>query len=162
MAGKFYTILDSDDINDLVQDAYIKVVEKRHSFKEGGNFEGWVFRICQNYIWDITPKKNKRIMEIYSYDADGADDSISNDCDYLSYMADCTYTPDKEICEREGQEMIMKAVGRLTGEKATLAHMMLEGYSTEEMEEQLECTNGTLRAKVCRLRKELRSYGICG
>lgn len=162
MAGKFYSILDSDDINDLVQDAYLKVLDNRHSFKEDGNFEGWVFRICQNFVREITPKQSKKIFEIISYDADGADDSIENDCDYLSYMADCTYSPDKEICEREGEERVMNAIGRLKGEKFTLVNMMLDDYSSEEMEEQLECTNGALRAKICRLRKELRSYGICG
>ena len=162
MAGKFYTILDQDDINDLVHDAYLKVVGKKHLYRVGGNFEGWVFRICQNFIREVTPKQSKRLLEMTSYDADGADDSITNDCDYLSYMADCTYTPDKEICERESMERIDGALGRLNGEKAQLAGMMLDGFSTDEMEEQLDCSNGTLRAKVCRLRKELRSYGICG
>ena len=162
MAGKFYTILDSDDINDIVHDAYLKVLDNRHKFKADGNFEGWVFRICQNYVREIAPKQSKKLAEVISYDADGADDSIGNDCDYLSYLADCTFSPDREICEREGVEKIMRGIERLKGEKFTLVNMMLNDYSNEEMERQLECSNGTLRAKVCRVRKELRSYGICG
>lgn len=162
MAGKFYSILDMDDINDFVHDAYLKVVDKKHQFNEDGNFEGWVFRICQNFVREITPKKNKRRVDIISYNADGADDSISNDCDYLSYMADCTYSPDREICEREAQERIMWAVGNLKRDNLKVAEMMLDGYSNEDMEEQLGCSNGNLRAKICRTRKELVSYGICG
>jgi DNA-directed RNA polymerase specialized sigma24 family protein len=45
MAGKFYSILDQDDINDIVHDAYLKVIDKKHQYREDGNFEGWVFRI---------------------------------------------------------------------------------------------------------------------
>jgi RNA polymerase sigma factor (sigma-70 family) len=160
MAGKFYSILDMDDINDFVHDAYLKVVDKKHQFNEEGNFEGWVFRICQNFVREITPKKSKRRVDIISYNADGADDSISNDCDYLSYMADCTYSPDREICEREAQERIMWAVGHLKGENFQVANMMLEGYSSEDMENELDCTNGALRAKICRLRKTFRSYRL--
>ena len=162
MAGKFYTVIDQDQINDIVQDAYIRVVDKKHQVREDGNFEGWVFRICQNYVREIAPKQSKKLVEIIRYNVDGSDDSIGNDCDYLSYMADCTYTPDRDICEREGEEKIMKAIACLKGDNAELAKMMLEGYPVEYMEERFNCTNGTLRAKVCRLRKMLKSYGVYG
>ena len=162
MAGKFYTVIDQDQINDIVQDAYIRVVDKKHQFREDGNFEGWVFRICQNYVREIAPKQSKKLVEIIRYNVDGSDDSIGNDCDYLSYMADCTYTPDRDICEREGEEKIMKAIACLKGDNAELAKMMLEGYPVEYMEERFNCTNGTLRAKMCRLRKMLKSYGVYG
>ena len=160
MAGKFYSILDEDDINDIVHDAYLKVVDKKHLFKEDGNFEGWVFRICQNYVREITPKRSKKLIEVISYNADGSDDSIANDCDYLSYMADDTYSPDREICEREGQEMFISAINRLKGDNFKVANMMLEGFTSEDMEEELGCSNGNLRAKICRMRKELRSYKV--
>ena len=160
MAGKFYTILDTDHINDLVHDAYLKVIDKKHRYREDGNFEGWVFRICQNYVREIAPKQSKRLIEVISYDADGADDSISNDCDYLSYMADCTYTPDREICEREAQERFYEAVSRLKGDNLKIATMKIEGYADEDIEEYLECNNGTYRAKKCRMRKELKGFGI--
>ncbi len=160
MAGKFYSILDYDDINDLVHDAYLKVIDKKHQYREDGNFEGWVFRICQNFIREITPKQSRKLIDTISYNADGADDSISNDCDYLSYMADLTYSPDREICEREAMDVIMKGISRLKGDNFKVAEMMIDGYSSEDMEEKLDCSNGNLRAKVCRTRKELKSYGI--
>ena len=156
MAGKFYTILDDDDVNDMVHDAYLKVIDKKNRYREDGNFEGWVFRICQNYVREIAPKQSRKLVDILSYDRDGADDSISNDCDYLSYMADCTYTPDREICERQAQERIMNAVRSLKGDNLKVAEMMIEGYSYEDMEEKLGCNNGNVRAKTCRTRKELR------
>ena len=161
MAGKFYSVIDVDDMNDLVHDAYLKVVDKKHQYRADGNFEGWVFRICQNYVREITPKHSRKLIEMISYDADGANDSIENDCDYLSYMADCTYSPDREICEREAVEGIMWGIGRLKGDNYRLVNMMIDGYETEDMEEEFDCTNGALRAKVCRLRKILRSYGVC-
>ena len=160
MAGKFYSILDYDDINDIVHDAYIKVIDKKHQYREDGNFEGWVFRICQNYVREITPKQSRKLIEFLSYDNDGADDSISNDCDYLSYMADDTYSPDRKICEREGQERFLAAVSRLKGDNFKVANMMIDGFSNEDMEEELECSNGNLRAKICRMRKELKSYKV--
>ena len=160
MAGKFYSILGVDDINDLVHDAWLKVIDKKHLFRVDGNFEGWVFRICQNYVREITPKHSRKLVELISYNADCADDSITNDCDYLSYMADETYRPDRKICEREGEERFMQGISRLKGDNFKVANMMLDGYSSDEMEEELDCSNGNLRAKICRMRKELRSYKV--
>lgn len=160
MAGKFYSILDQDDINDIVHDAYLKVIDKRHQYREDGNFEGWVFRICQNYVREITPKRSKKVVAFASYDWDGSDDSVKNDSDYMSYMADLSFSPDKEMCQREAQETIMNAVSRLKGDNLKVAEMMIDGYSTDDMEELLGCNNGNLRAKICRTRKELKSYGI--
>jgi hypothetical protein len=64
------------------------------------------------------------------------------------------------MCQREAEEMIMKAVSRLKGDNLKVAEMMIDGYSTDDMEELLGCNNGNLRAKICRTRKELKSYGI--
>ena len=127
MAGKFYTILDEDDINDIVHDAYIKVYDKKYQYREDGNFEGWVFRICQNYVREITPKQSRKIVVLTSYDRDGSDDSIQNDSDYMSYMADLTYSPDKEMCQREAEEKIMNAVNRLKGDNFRVVEMMIDG-----------------------------------
>ena len=121
MASKFSSILNTDDINDLVHEAWLKIQNKKYLFREDGNFEGWVFRICQNFVKGIAPKFRRHYMEVISYNADGADNSISNDCDYLSYMADCTYSPDREICEREAQERIMWAIEHLKGENFQVA-----------------------------------------
>ena len=70
MAGKFYSILDYDDINDLVHDAYLKVIDKKYQYREDGNFEGWVFRICQNFVREITPKQSRKLIDTISYNAD--------------------------------------------------------------------------------------------
>ena len=78
----------------------------------------------------------------------------------LLSKSDLTYSPDKEMCQREAEEKIMNAVNRLKGDNFRVVEMMIDGYSTDEMEEQLDCNNGTLRAKICRTRKELKSYGI--
>ena len=83
MAGKFYSILDDDDIDDMVQDAWENIAGMKDRYDESKNFEGWVYRICQNFVRDTTPKFTKRRETYSSYDDYGLEDS-----GYCSDLAD--------------------------------------------------------------------------
>ena len=48
MAGKFYTILSDEDIEDLTHDAYLRVMENRDKADLNKNINGWIYRICRS------------------------------------------------------------------------------------------------------------------
>ena len=48
MASKFQSVMTQDDVMDLIQDTWLRIVDKSDQYDPDGNFEGWMYRICQN------------------------------------------------------------------------------------------------------------------
>ena len=52
MAGKFYSILSDEDMEDLVHDTYLRVMDNREKADLDKNVNGWIYRICRNCVND--------------------------------------------------------------------------------------------------------------
>ena len=157
LAGKFYSVLSQDDIDDLVHDAYEKVLSKRHQFKADGNFHGWVFRICQNLVRDLTPKASEARYWNPSYDNASQYETLSK-----IYFVDCHFATDKDIIEQESLDYIWNAIDRLDDDGRRIVEMLIEDTPNAEIAKVLGYTDGNLRVKIHRIRKTLKSYGLCG
>ena len=59
MASKFYSVLSAEDVEDLIQDTWIKINDKRERYDPKGNFEGWVYSICRNSVYGLCNKRAK-------------------------------------------------------------------------------------------------------
>ena len=57
---------DKHTAEDIVQKAWINVIEKRHSFTEATNFQAWLFTIGRNLLMDEFRRTSK-----FVYDNDG-------------------------------------------------------------------------------------------
>mgnify|MGYP003319044694 FL=1 len=160
LAGRFMSILSDQDVDDLVHDAWLHVNEQRGSFKAGGNFEGWVYKTCRNFLWKQTPKISKGLKVTLSYDNQENEDYFGLDSDYSSEFADCTWAPDTQIVSRESEQHIWNTIGRLKENDQKLVGMMIDGRSRGKMADRMGCTDGTLRVKVLRVREKLNGYAI--
>ena len=160
LAGRFMSILSDQDVDDLVHDAWLHVNEQRGSFKAGGNFEGWVYKTCRNFLWKQTPKISKGLKVTLSYDNQENEDCFGLDSDYSSEFADCTWAPDTQIVSRESEQHIWNTIGRLKENDQKLVGMMIDGMSRGKMADRMGCTDGTLRVKVLRVREKLNGYAI--
>ena len=160
LSRKFMSILSDQDVEDLVHEAWLHVNEQRGSFKVGGNFEGWVYKTCRNFLWKLTPKISKGLKVTLSYDDQENDDYFGLDSDYSSEFADCTWAPDTKLISRESEQHIWDSIGRLKANDQKLVGLMLDGRSRERMASEMDCTDGTLRVKVLRVREKLNSYAI--
>ena len=160
LAGRFMSILSSQDVEDIIHDAWLHVNEKKANFKAGGNFEGWVYKTSRNFLWGLTPKISKGLKETVSYDDQENDDDFRLDSDYSSEFADCTWTPDKAIVSREAEQLIWDSIGRLKENDQKLVEMMVDGKSRKKIAHEMMCTDGALRVKVLRVRERLNSYAI--
>ena len=155
MAGKFYSVLDDDDIDDMVQDAWLLIWEERKKYDATRNFEGWVFRICQNFVRKTTPKFTQRRDTFSSYDDYGHEDS-----GYSSDLADITFAADNDIIEREEEAKFHTALKHMSDSERDIVLMAKEGYSNSDMAEALGITDGNLRIKKYRAFQILEKYGI--
>ena len=160
LSRKFMSILSDQDVEDLVHEAWLHVNEQRGSFKVGGNFEGWVYKTCRNFLWKLTPKISKGLKVTLSYDDQENDDYFGLDSDYSSEFADCTWASDTKLISRESEQHIWDSIGRLKSNDQKLVGLMLDGRSRERMASEMDCTDGTLRVKVLRVREKLNSYAI--
>lgn len=160
LSGRFMSILSDQDVDDLVHEAWLHVNEQRGSFKVGRNFEGWVYKTCRNFLWKLTPKISKGLKVTLSYDDQENDDYFGLDNDYSSEFADCTWASDTKLISRESEQHIWDTIGRLKANDQKLVGLMIDGRSRERMAREMDCTDGTLRVKVLRVREKLNSYTI--
>ena len=159
MAGKFYSILSDEDMEDLVHDTYIKVCDKRHQYKEGGNFNGWAWTICRNAVNDYADAKREYNEDFFAIDEDfDADDAM--DIDHSSVLADWTFATDRKMIQEEFKNSFWKAIDMLSPESREVVDLLMRDIPYDVMADILGCSEGAVRVRVYRARKELKRYNV--
>lgn len=160
MAGKFWSILSDEDVEDLVHDTYLGILENKSKVDLSKNFYGWVYRICQNAVNKCAKAKSQRNGWILEIDEDFDDDDEAFDLDRSSIMEDYTFMADRETLEKEFRERFNAAVDKLSSESRELVQMLMDEVPYDIMAQRLGCSEGTLRVKVFRVRKELGRFRL--
>lgn len=160
LAGKFYSILTKDDIADIVHDIYLKLLEKQEQADFSLNFDGWVFRSCQNKVNSYAKAKSKRYSWIVNLNEEGDDDEALFDLDRSSVLLDNSFKTDRNLLEKEFENKFWKAISRLNPDYRKVAILLMEDTPYEEMAKKLGCTENAVKTKVCRTRQALLKLGI--
>ncbi|MCI5059061.1 MAG: sigma-70 family RNA polymerase sigma factor [Flavobacteriales bacterium] len=125
--------------NDIVQESFVKIYKNIKSFKEEGNFEGWMKRIvvncCLNYI-----KSQKKVVfetnEVLLNKDSGMQDAISN----------MTFNE------------IIALINKLPDGYRTIFNLsVLDGYSHKEISENLNITESASRSQLTKAKSKLRN-----
>ena len=156
LSKKYTHVLSCEEVEDLVQDTYIKVCDRRANYDPSGNFAGWVYRICKNCLIDRLTAKGRYNKKFYPIDED-FDDDDAIDVDHTSILEDYSFATDKETLRDEFNQHFLKCMHKLSKESRQVIELLMEETPYKEMAAALGCTEGTLRVKVYRARKELRS-----
>ena len=102
-------IRDRSQIEDLMQDAYIKVIQNLNSYVKGRNFPAWVMQIAKNTAIDHY-RKQKRITihdpqtDMYPFDTETID-APTSDLEVEAIL--------KPLAAEERQIVLMKVFGEL-------------------------------------------------
>lgn len=142
-AGKIFTVcrrytrhrLEAEDI---LQDAFIKVFDKIHTFKMEGSFEGWIRRIAVNIALKNYQKKSFQNEQIglESYQEESADPTV------FAHL---------------GEEELLKLIEELPqGYRVVFNLYAIEGYSHKEISETLDIGESTSRSQLMKARKMLQ------
>lgn len=83
-------IQDAEIINDLIQDTYMKVIDKISSYKEN-SFNSWIYTIAKNTALDYLKRKKEEYIE------DPNLISVSNNNPYLNYAINLLSNDEKEV-----------------------------------------------------------------
>jgi RNA polymerase sigma factor (sigma-70 family) len=128
-----------EQAEDALQEGFIKVFFKLKDFKLEGSFEGWVRRIMVNTSLDTLRKEMKISSEIEVEDVlSGKESSIS----VLSQLAEA--------------ELISLIQAMPDGYRVVFNMFAIEGYSHQEIAQNLGITESTSKSQYLRARAYLR------
>jgi len=129
-----------EDAEDLVQDAFMVALEKIDSFRDGNRFAPWFFRILVNR--GLNARKARALRQ-----TDALPTEISTR----------EPTPHVEAERSQLRERLEAAVAVLPERQRAIVKLFeLEGFSSPEIAEMLELSDGTVRWHLHQARQTLR------
>lgn len=142
-AFAYYLVRDPERVDDLVQEATVRVLTSADQFQPGTNFKAWVFTIIRNlYLNDL--RKARRFV-----DTGGESEDFAG-------LASLPATQESSIEFRN----FFRAFWQLGEEhREVLMLVGASGFSYERASEICGCEIGTVKSRVSRARKALKE--IC-
>ena len=143
-----------DEAQDLAQEVFIKIYRTLKTYDvDKGAFMTWVATLTRNLLVDHFRKgKQDRLT-------DSMDEPISSEDDSLSVadkLEDMGPTPDAKLQTRETQEMVQKALQRLSPElREAVILRDLQDMDYREIAVALKVPEGTVKSRINRGRTEL-------
>jgi RNA polymerase sigma-70 factor (ECF subfamily) len=142
-------IRESADVDDVVQDAFIKAYRALPSFRGESAFYTWLYRIAINTAKNHFAALGRR-GESLSIDADDGEGGEGGPV--ISDVA----TPEAEIQSRQLAHAVNQAMEALPEElRSAIVLRELEGLSYEEIAEAMNCPVGTVRSRIFRAREAI-------
>lgn len=142
---------DRDDAKDLVQETYMKAYRFFDKYSQGTNAKAWLFRIMKNSYINRYRKESKEPDKI---DYDDVKDF------YASVKDSTVDTNDlqEKIFGNLFEDEVAEALQELPEDFRTVVILCdIEGYTYEEIADFIEIPIGTVRSRLHRGRKMLRS-----
>ncbi|MFA7325439.1 MAG: sigma-70 family RNA polymerase sigma factor [Candidatus Kapaibacterium sp.] len=142
-------IKNDSDVEDLVQETFIKAYKALDKFKFNYSFSAWIYRIASNNTIDFLRKRR--------FDTFSIDKPIGNaeDENYFE-IEDNSYSPDADLISEQKADIITAAINTLPDnyrEIIILRHE--EELDYKAIAEQLDLPLGTVKAHLFRARKLL-------
>lgn len=131
------------EAEDLVQEAFIKVFEKIHSFDHKGSFEGWLKRVLVNHSINHYYKTNKERKFEDSTEIDIPDESVGN------------------IFSKLSSDELLGALKQLPyGYRTVFNLYVIEGYNHREIAELCNINEGTSKSQLAKAKAMLKELII--
>lgn len=129
---------NTDEANDLLQEAFIKIFNNINKFNNKGSLEGWIRRIVVNTCIDDFRKKSKFLDD--------------KDIDDVSY----TLESDTDILGDLNFKEILYVINKLPDGYKTIFNLYaIEGFTHKEIAEELNISINTSKSQYSRARKSL-------
>lgn len=141
------------DIEDVVQEVFVKAYFSLNRFREESSFGTWITRIAINRARDELRKQSKGRV---SLDGELSQESLQMLRDYCSQL-------DSDEKNRSPSEAISQLVGRAVASlpehlRVVVSFKDMEGLSYQEVSQVLNCSVGTVKSRHARARERLRKF----
>jgi len=146
-------VRDSGEVDDVVQEAFIKAYRALPTFRGDAAFYTWIYRIAINCAKNYLASPGRRIVP--QSDLIGDDDDDTESFDRNAGLQDVA-TPDAEYASRQIAETVNRAMAALPEDLRTAVTLReIEGLSYEEIAEAMDCPIGTVRSRIFRAREAI-------
>jgi RNA polymerase sigma-70 factor (ECF subfamily) len=140
---------DPADVNDVVQEAFIKAYRALPNFRGESAFYTWMYRIAINTAKNDLISKGRRPP---SSDVDIEDAEYYSGNDNLHDVD----TPENNLFRDELQTAVQNVIQSLPDDLRTAVTLReMDGLSYEEIAEIMECPVGTVRSRIFRAREAI-------
>src|SRR3984957_4598553 len=136
---------NSNDAEDLVQEAYLKALRSFALFQPGTNFRAWMFQILRNTFLSSRSKLERRMTVAMDSEEEGPELAVDRE------------TPETILMNRSNSQLVQRAIDDLpVGYREALLLCEVEEMSYQEIAEILSIPIGTVMSRLARARKAVR------
>lgn len=140
-------VRDSAEVEDIVQDSFIRAYRALPGFRNDSAFYTWLYRIGVNTAKNWLMTHGRRAQATRS-----VDDEESEGHEDVELMRN-TETPERLLMTKQIGETVNAAVERLPEDLRTAITLReIEGLSYEEIAQVMDCPIGTVRSRIFRAR----------
>lgn len=151
-----------ENAQDISQECFLRAYKMLRSYKTDSAFSTWIYRICQNLIFDFY-RKNKKIktvslsVSVSVSDINDGDDGELKEKD----IADIESEPSEQIIRAEKIEKIREIINSLPEDLSEIIILRdLKNISYAQIAEMLDIEIGTVKSRLNRAREKLKDYII--
>lgn len=142
-------INDHEEINDVVQEAFIKAYRALKNFRGDSQFYTWLYRIAVNTAKNYLVARNRRPP---ASDVDVDDAEYYSGSDSLKDVA----SPERQLFRDELERVVNAAITALPEDLRTAVTLReFEGLSYEDIAHVMDCPVGTVRSRIFRAREAI-------
>lgn len=143
-------IRNPTEVEDVVQEAFIKAYRALPSFRGESAFYTWLYRIGINAAKNYLVSEGRRPPTTTEFDSEEAEGF--EDAEQLRNIN----TPENELMSKQIAETVNKAMDSLPEElKTAITLREIEGLSYEEIANMMHCPIGTVRSRIFRARETI-------
>lgn len=149
----YYHILkmvkDKEQVEDLVQEAFVKAFDNLESYNTNYAFSTWLYRIATNHTIDYLRKKKLQTLSI-----DKPRRTKSGEMEMQ--LEDHSAQTDRSIIRKQRQNIVQDAIDELPAKYRKVIRLRhMEEKSYQEISEELGKPLGTVKAHIFRAREML-------
>jgi len=143
-------IRDSAEVEDVMQETFIKAYRSLPSFRGESAFYTWLYRIGINAAKNYLAAQGRRASTTNEFDIEDAENFEEG-----SQLRELN-TPESELMSKQIAQTIHQTLQELPEELRTAITLReIEGLSYEEIANIMSCPTGTVRSRIFRAREAI-------
>ena len=133
-----YWIVRSDDVDDIIQETFVKAWKKYKTFKNKSSFKTWIYKIAKNTAYDFL-KKNRKYNELKELREEALET--------------------KNDINQNLSSLITEGLGELSPKHKEIFILFYKlSYTSKEISKLLKISEGTVKSRLFYARDIFKNY----